>query len=355
MRIKILSWNVRGLNDSRKRSTIKSLLMKWRADIVCLQETKIEDWSQQLVNSLWGNRWASWAELQANGTRGGIIILWDKRFRKSVNIEPGTYSVSVILESIQEQFRWCYTGVYGPHTNNEREDLWYELASIRGTWDGQWVLGGDFNVCRFDYEKFNCHRRTRAMENFSETILDLGLMDLPLRGAQYTWSRGTGLLQASRIDRFLISSEWNDSFKTIKQVALPRVISDHKPLMLECGEWDSSSSYFKFENMWLQAEGFLDSVKNWWSSYEVEGSPDFVLVQKLKYLKKDISTWNKEVFGKLEEQRSQALNDLTNLEQSSEGRILSEAENAQMINLQTHLEQLAKIEEVSWRQKSRCL
>jgi len=210
-------------------------------------------------------------------------------------------------------------------------------------------------VCRFDYEKFNCHRRTRAMENFSETILDLGLMDLPLRGAQYTWSRGTGLLQASRIDRFLISSEWNDSFKTIKQVALPRVISDHKPLMLECGEWDSSSSYFKFENMWLQAEGFLDSVKNWWSSYEVEGSPDFVLVQKLKYLKKDISTWNKEVFGKLEEQRSQALNDLTNLEQSSEGRILSEAENAQMINLQTHLEQLAKIEEVSWRQKSRCL
>ncbi|WMV33011.1 hypothetical protein MTR67_026396 [Solanum verrucosum] len=238
MRIKILSWNVRGLNDSRKRSTIKSLLMKWKADIVCLQETKIEDW---------------------------------------------------------------------------------------GTWDGQWVLGGDLNVCRFDYEKFNCHRRTRAMENFSETILDLGLMDLPLRGAQYTWSRGTGLLQASRIDRFLISSEWNDTFKTIKQVALPR------------------------------AEGFLDSVKNWWSSYEVEGNPDFVLVQKLKYLKKDISTWNKEVFGKLEEQRSQALNDLTNLEQSSEGRILSEAENAQMINLQTHLEQLAKIEEVSWRQKSRCL
>lgn len=72
MRIKILSWNVRGLNDSRKQSTIKSLLMKWKADIVCLQETKIEDWSQQLVNSLWGNRWASWAELQANGTRGEL-------------------------------------------------------------------------------------------------------------------------------------------------------------------------------------------------------------------------------------------------------------------------------------------
>ncbi|WMV47268.1 hypothetical protein MTR67_040653, partial [Solanum verrucosum] len=256
----------------------------------------------------------------------GMILRMDQRrqdqAKQRVSSSEGD---SKMKKKKGEQFRWCYTGVYGPHTNSEREDLWYELALIRGTWDGQWVLGGDFNVCRFDYEKFNCHRRTRAMENFSETTLDLGLMDLPLRGAQYTWSRGTELLQASRIDRFLISSEWNDSFKTINQVALPR------------------------------GEGFLDSVKNWWSSYEVGGSPDFVLVQKLKYLKKDISTWNKEVFGKLEEQRSQALNDLTNLEQSSEGRILSEAENAQMINLQTHLEQLAKIEEVSWRQKSRCL
>lgn len=113
--------------------------------------------------------------------------------------------------------------------------------------------GGDFNVCRFDYEKVNCHRRTRATKTLSDTILGRGLLDLPLQGAQFTYSRETEHLQASRIARFLISPEWNDNFKAIKQVALLRVVSDHKSLMLECEDWDSSSSYFKFENMWLQA------------------------------------------------------------------------------------------------------
>ncbi|XP_060212174.1 uncharacterized protein LOC132639769 [Lycium barbarum] len=210
------------------------------------------------------------------------------------------------------------------------------------------LLGLD--VLLFDQEI-----RTSAMKTFSDTILDLGLMDLPLLGAQYTWSRGTEQLQASRLDRFLISPDWNDCFKAIKQKALPRVESDHKPLMLECGDWDSSTSYFKFENMWLQTEGFLDCVKAWWNSYEVVGSPDFILTQKLKLLKKDISNWNTEVFGKLEDQRSKALNELSRLEQSTEGKILMQDEKIQLLNLQAQIEEVARIEEISWRQKSRCL
>lgn len=153
----------------------------------------------------------------------------------------------------------------------------------------------------------------------------------------------------------MISPEWNDNFKVIKQVALPRVVSDHKPLMLECGEWDSSTSYFKFENMWVQAEGFLNHVKEWWNSYDAVGSPDFILVQKLKYLKQNISIWNREVFGKLEDQKRQALNELASLEQSTEGRSQIEAEKARTFSLQAQLEQIAKSEEISWRQKSRCL
>ncbi|XP_019255137.1 PREDICTED: uncharacterized protein LOC109233726 [Nicotiana attenuata] len=107
--------------------------------------------------------------------------------------------------------------------------------------------------------------------------------------------------------------------------------------------------------MWLLVEGFMDSVKEWWSSYQVVGSPDFILTQKLWNMKKDISCWNREVFRKLETQKSKALNELTILEQSSEGRVQTQAEKAQMINLQSQIQQLAKIEEVSRRQKLRCL
>lgn len=158
-----------------------------------------------------------------------------------------------------------YTGVYGPHTNIEREELWSELGAIRGIWPNQWVIRGDFNVCRFENERLNCVKRSRAMRNFSNVIQDLCLVDLPLQGTFYTWTRGEDIIQASRIDRFFISNEWNDSFSKINQIALPNVISDHIPLMLECGDRNTNPSYFKCENIWLGMKGFMNKVKAWWA------------------------------------------------------------------------------------------
>ena len=41
MKIKLLSWNVRGANDSSKRKVIKTLIRDQMVDLFCLQETKI--------------------------------------------------------------------------------------------------------------------------------------------------------------------------------------------------------------------------------------------------------------------------------------------------------------------------
>lgn len=75
------------------------------------------------------------------------------------------------------------------------------------------MIGGDFNVCRYENERHNCIIRFRAMRGFSNIIQDLGIIDLPLQGAFYTWSRGEDIYQASRIDRFLISPEWNNALR----------------------------------------------------------------------------------------------------------------------------------------------
>ena len=50
----MVSWNVRGLNDSRKHSVVRNLLREWNCDVVCLQETKIAGMDRQLVCNLWG-------------------------------------------------------------------------------------------------------------------------------------------------------------------------------------------------------------------------------------------------------------------------------------------------------------
>jgi exonuclease III len=42
MRPRILSWNVRGLNERDKRCRAGNLHREWKADIAFLQETKLE-------------------------------------------------------------------------------------------------------------------------------------------------------------------------------------------------------------------------------------------------------------------------------------------------------------------------
>lgn len=338
-----------------KRGTTKSLIQKWRPDIVCLQETKTENCSVSMVRHVWGSRWVDWVEVKASGTRGGILIMWDRRQCRYLDSHQGQHTISAMFEGIQVDFRFCFSGVYGPHTNGERVDPWNELAAVRGLWNECWVIWDDFNVCRFENERFNCIRRSRAMKSFSDFIQHMGLVDLPLQGAFYTWHRGEDSLQASRIDRFLLSSEWNEYFGSVKQIALPRVVSDHKPIVLESGDWSSDPSYFKFENMWWQQEGFLDLVKQWWQSYTVNGSPNFILAQKLKLLKKDLAIWNKEVFGKLSTRINKAMEELQMLEQATERRAQTLDEKNNILRLKVEIQQLAKTEETSWRQKSRCL
>ena len=41
MKIKMISWNVRSLNDPWKQLVVKNVLREWKCDVVCLQETKI--------------------------------------------------------------------------------------------------------------------------------------------------------------------------------------------------------------------------------------------------------------------------------------------------------------------------
>lgn len=162
--------------------------------------------------------------------------MWDKRYWECVDSHQGYYTDSCMLESVQKDFRWCFSGVYGPRIDSERNILWEELAATRGLWNDHWVIGGDFNICRYEYERLNRTRRSRAVKNFSDIIEDLCLIDLPLQCAKFTWSRGDNSPQASRMDRFLISNDWSDIFKNVSQRALPDVISDHKPLILESGD-----------------------------------------------------------------------------------------------------------------------
>ena len=180
MKIKILSWNVRGANDPDKRKVIKNFLRRYRADVVCLQETKIQEMSIELVRSLGVGRNLNWKVLNAEGSAGGILAFWDNSCINMVDSVVGSFSVSCLFRMTEDGFQWTFTGVYGPVENNDREAFWEELGSIKGLWEGPWCVGGDFNEVLFPHERTRGGRLFNSMRRFSDIMNDLDLRDLPL-------------------------------------------------------------------------------------------------------------------------------------------------------------------------------
>ena len=73
--MKIISWNVRGINGSNKRSRIHQFIESAKADIVLLQETKLSQDTFQKTMAKWP-RWSS-VHRPNIGTSGGLVVLWN--------------------------------------------------------------------------------------------------------------------------------------------------------------------------------------------------------------------------------------------------------------------------------------
>ena len=147
--MKLLSRNVRGLNELEKWLLICNLLCTWMADIVCLQETKLEWITKGIVRSIWSCPYIDWMYLGFEGAFGSIFLIWDCRVVEKVEEVVVHYLVSCMFKNVGDQFEWAFTGVYGPNLSKKRQKMWAELAGLINWWDVPWCLEGDFNVNHF--------------------------------------------------------------------------------------------------------------------------------------------------------------------------------------------------------------
>ncbi|KAL6322576.1 hypothetical protein AAG906_009887 [Vitis piasezkii] len=117
--IRILSWNVRGANDSDKRKVIKPVIKSNKVNVVCLQETKIKDMNTGIVHSL-------------GGAAGGVLVFWDIRVVELLEVEEGMFIVSCQSKNSVDGLRWI-PGVWGGDFNMIR----YLKSGGPFTWQGK--------------------------------------------------------------------------------------------------------------------------------------------------------------------------------------------------------------------------
>ena len=160
------------------------------------------------------------------------MLIWDKRVFEKLDIIARQFSVSVLLRGVVDDFVWVCTGVYGPNDDGQQAALWEELSQMHARRPMAWCLVGDFNIIRYPSERLG-YEFNPAMFTFLDFIESNSLVDLPLEGASFTWFRDSGLPSMSRIDKALISLDWEEHFVNVSQRVIPHVISDHCPLLLE--------------------------------------------------------------------------------------------------------------------------
>ena len=249
MKLRILSWNVRWVNDSNKMMILKSFIKIQKVGLVCLKETKIQEMSMGVVRSLGTRRFLEWGVVNDRGVVGGILVFWDNRVLEPVGMELGLYSISCRFKSCDDGFVEIFTRVYDPTLGSVIEDFWDELGAIRGLWSDLWCIGGNFNVVRLLGERFGAFKLSSTMRKFTKVSDDLQSRDLPLLGGSFTWSGGLNNQAHSRLDCFLVSEGWEGHFSCVLQCILPRPVLDHCTILLDVGEMWRGSSPFRFENM----------------------------------------------------------------------------------------------------------
>ncbi|KAI9077148.1 hypothetical protein K1719_040970 [Acacia pycnantha] len=229
-----------------------------------------------------------------------------------------------------------------------RKFLWHDLDHLASNISSPWLLAGDFNaILHQDERRGGSVHRARGCSFFNKFLHSNGLVDLEFSGPRFTWRRGSLLM---RLDRAVCNSFWLQLFPNSSVDHLPKIMSDHRPIMIKLGLCHLSGPVdppFKFLAAWLSHSDFSSIVHRIWQSGDD-------LMACIDSFKSEIQKWNVETFGHIGRRKRRLFRRLngiqTKLENSPDASstFLSDLETS----LREEMEEVCFQEELLWLQKS---
>eukprot|EP00253_Pinus_taeda_P025214 PITA_25214 len=328
------------------------------SDILLLQETKIDG---QALKDISKSKWKKneGIAVSSRGTSGGVATLWSKDLFHLSNYHETQHWIFMELKHLESKLTIALFNLYVPVNYVEKRDCWNTLSAFLDQQSlNNIVLGGDLNLVMKPKEKRGGNNnRDQTLPLVEEIMQQWDLLDFaPARG-KYTWTNNRTRSDhiAARLDRFLIQTSLLMENLLISTKNLPKLSSDHKPIqLLLAPEEDLGPIPFKFNPLWIEKEGFMDTIQSAWD-IPINGSPSCVWEKKLKATKKSLKEWLRKLHNPTTQQRKTDVQQLETLQIGMEGLYITPEILNKEATFQRNIHQSIRREEEHWRLKSRSL
>ncbi|KAK6159681.1 hypothetical protein DH2020_003062 [Rehmannia glutinosa] len=356
----LLSWNCRGLGNQATVRALKKILREKNQGIVFLMETKLNDQRMATLNSTqfhYAGCFSVNPEGDCRNKRGGLSILWKNPYDLSL-VSYSNHHISVTVKETGDRI-WELSYVYGWPNHHMKRNTWQLLRNLNPGDDKPWVCISDFNEIMWPHEKIGGNPKAFAcMESFRNVVDDCTLLDLGFSGNMYTWTNGQAFdqnTQKKRLDRALATETWRDCFPKYQVEHLPRIHSDHAPLIVYLDGADKRLAHnkkqrkklFRFESIWLEHEGCTEVVKLAWTS--TMNGPQFE--EKVKACSLALQQWDNAHCGKPHVKIAKLQKRLEKLQNGPQtDLVINECKK-----IESELDAQYRLEEIFWHQRSRAL
>jgi len=308
--------NSRGLGDLAKHLNIAQYVRDHKLDFLAISETGRRDFPVSVLDRLSGGMDFTWHSIPPRGRSGGILLGVLSDSMEVLAYTSGEFHIKFHIRNKADGFIWSLVAVYGAAQEERKAAFLRELVNLANNDPHPILIGGDFNLLRFPHEKSKGRFDNHWPFLFNAVIDSLDLRQVHMTGRRFTWANSLPEPTYEKLDRVLMSTDWEDKYPLVTVRALERIedLSDHAPLLLSTGTLKPNARHrFKFELGWLLRDGFDDMVKRVWSAPVPGNSPVRRWNAKIRNLRKYLRGWARHTTGILKKRRSFCAPSLTSL------------------------------------------
>ncbi|CAN6249384.1 unnamed protein product [Urochloa humidicola] len=351
--MKGLLWNCRGVSQNGMGNCLKNLLHEFGADVVGLQETMKKKYTDKFFRQIDPNKLYAWHWLPAIGRSGGILCGAKLERFDVLKFENRNFSIAASVFDKKMRKELLLVTVYGPAHDEQKEEFLTELANICASRRAPMLIGGDFNILRFSTEKNKKFIVNKYTDLFNSVINSFNLRDLALNGGKFTWSNNQADPTLEKLDRILMSDDWEGMFPLTNLRKIPRHMSDHSPLLL-CTEQEKAkkTKAFCFETAWIKHTDFLPKMQEIWGDSVVAKNAVDKWYIKINRVKKFLKGWGQNLRGQNKRYRNILQSELAELELLEENAPLSQNLLDRKTFIQTEMLRIQEEEELYWHKRS---